>query len=342
LHIGSDPENSDSDSDNTSSDSQVSGGVEEVAITMPKRLKMWKIMERARNRANMRLFAPRATGLAPHLHAQRFSPLPFDENFDDYYNGPSLEDMRWLSRTQDGPFYTITNGIVQRTTRSPWELFKDYGFRLERSFALMFNRSMPEHTAEHMIPVSVDMMGPSTPRTPHWDTQVLSMSDMLRESYNLGCEISTKMFLKGMTAEGDYIHLDPELDSAPLLLDEVVCSIDIDSIVWVTHLIKVKTQIMVHVLPSPGKTAPISKNNHVFVELLMPQSEVDQFNDGSRTEWFTTRHSLSTIPHSHFAKVSSFHASDLPKCLFRLLLLLLFPRLGRDLEASTSMYFGLE
>lgn len=283
--------------------------MEEAAITMPKHLKVWKIMKRARNRENMRPRAPIATRTALRLSAQRFIALPFNKDFDDYNNGPSLEDMNWLSRTQDGAFYVVTSGHVQKSTRSPWELFKDYGYRLEPSFALMFNKSQPKFTAEHMIPIGD--VEPMIPSSPHWDTQVLSMSDMLQEAGGIGSETSMKMFVKGLTMDDDYICVNPQLDHTPLSSDEVIFSIDIDSIVWVTHLLKVKTQVMVHVLPYSGKAPPISRNNHVSVELLMPQSESDQFNDGSRTEWFTVRHSLSTIPHSHFAKAGSYYMSHL-------------------------------
>jgi hypothetical protein len=252
----------------------------------------------------MQLRAPIAKGPALQLSAQHFIPLPFNNNFDNYFDGPSLEDMNWLSRTQDGAFYIVAQGHAQKSTRSPWELFKDYGYRLEPSFALMFNKSQPYFAAEHMIPI-----GDVEPKNPpsHWDIQVLSMSDLLQDAGGIGSETSMKMFVKGLTEDGDYIYVDLELDHTPLSSNEVICSIDIDSIIWVTHLLKVKTQIMVHVLSYSGKAPPISRNNHVFVELLIPQSEMDQFNDGSQTEWFSTCHSLSTIPHSHFAKASLYH-----------------------------------
>jgi hypothetical protein len=104
----------------------------------------------------------------------------------------------------------------------------------------MFNKSHPEFTAEHM-PIGV--VEPKTPPKPRWDTQVLSMSDMLQEAGIIGSETSMKMFVKGLTPDDDYIHVDPQLDHTSLSSDEVIHSIDIDSIVWVTHLLKVKTQI---------------------------------------------------------------------------------------------------
>jgi hypothetical protein len=60
-------------------------------------------------------------------------------DFDDYFGGPTLEDMMDLQRP--GGLEAYPNGWdVAPTIRSPWELFKNYRFTLEPEFALMFNQ----------------------------------------------------------------------------------------------------------------------------------------------------------------------------------------------------------
>jgi hypothetical protein len=88
-------ENSD-DTSGFSSEEEESGqsfaGLVRVAHTKSKYLKTWKIMKAARNRAFMKPQAPK-TGKATPLPAQHFIPLPPNIDFDDYFNGPHLEDM---------------------------------------------------------------------------------------------------------------------------------------------------------------------------------------------------------------------------------------------------------
>jgi hypothetical protein len=69
-----------------------------------------------------------------------------------------------------------------------------------------------------------------------------------------------------------------------------------------THMLCLQSNLGVHVLPYQERFPPMSKSNHTYVELLMPQSKQDQAK-GGRTEWFSTCNSLSTIPHTHFGKL---------------------------------------
>jgi len=84
--------------------------------------------------------------------------------------------------------------------------------------------------------------------------------------------------------------------------DEYLLFLDIDSINWITYKLWVLTELSIHILPYSGARPPIWKNNHVYAEVLMPQSELDRAK-GGRTEWFSIRKSLSAIPHIHFAKI---------------------------------------
>jgi hypothetical protein len=266
--------------------------------TLSTALRKFKCMKGARNREHMRLQAPRIGSSAFMLPAQAFTPLPYYNNFDDYLTGPTLEDMRWLERS-DGRDGDSLYWNSQPNIRSPWELFKDYGYRLEPNFALMFNNDWPTWVEEHILPTG---RSPSpSPSTPTFDTCTMAMSEMLQEA-DIGTRRGLQMFVQGMTQVDDFIVLDMEMDSYALEPEDVQFSMDLDSIIWVTHRLKVKTEIAVHVLPYAARVPPISKNNHIYIELLMPPSESDR-RSGTRNEWFTTRHALSSIPHSHFAKI---------------------------------------
>jgi hypothetical protein len=258
-------------------------------------------MERARNRTDMRLQAPKHGRALVLLPAQRFIPLPPNNTFDDYFGGPSLEDMCWLQRPPGVSEFFLSGWYPQPTIRSPWELFKDYGYRLEPSFALMFNNEDPSYVIDHLLPIGHSQLDQVFPNAT--DTRIFSMADMLEEAGESGSQMSRELFVKGKTADGDFVFLDMELDEEPLEMEEIICSMDIDSIIWVTPLLQVKTELMVHILPYTGKYPPLSKHNHAYVELLMPQSEKDRCNNATRSEWYTIRSTISSIPHSHFAKI---------------------------------------
>jgi hypothetical protein len=68
----------------------------------------------------------------------------------------------------------------------------------------------------------------------------------------------------------------------------------------------VQGDVDIKVLPYYGWQPPIPKSNHIYMELLMPQSE-DDIQSGGKTEWFSTRHSVSTIPHIYFGKIGLFN-----------------------------------
>ncbi|KAG5222171.1 hypothetical protein IMY05_C3416000600 [Salix suchowensis] len=52
--------------------------------------------------------------------------------------------------------------------------------------------------------------------------------------------------------------------------------------------------------PHDSKQTPISKHNHMYVELVVPPSEEDRESGTLRHEWWIQRHRLSHIPHLNF------------------------------------------
>jgi hypothetical protein len=324
IEEGSQKEDEDEDEDewekkNKGSDSnserECMDGTRKHAVVpdyLTRNKKLMKIMKGARRRVPATIKAPTTKrGKALKLKPQRFQMLPRNklQDFDDYYGGPTLEDMRELLRPGGLEGYP-NDWDVAPTIRSPWELFKNYGYTLEPEFALMFNRQEPLMAREHLLPVGEPDPPPEDEdedEDPGWEE--LGMEEMLAFAPAEGSLGSMDMFVRGLMPDGRTpIKFDLSRDAYPLRQDEYLLSLDIDSINWITYNLRVLTEISVHVLPYTGARPPIWKNNHAYADVLMPQSETDK-DTGGRTEWFSNRKSLSVIPHIHFAKVGHGSAS---------------------------------
>ena len=242
------------------------------------------------------------------LEPRAFEILPRSRfrDFDDYINGPSLEDLKMFQQ-QAGPDSQPCDWHAQPTVCSPWEPFRDWGYRVEPEFALMFPSQKPQKVFEHFLPAP-RMEEPPIDVLTDPAVEVMGMEDMLRCAGLEGSKESMDLFIKGLAPGGKWVKFDPRRDSKELPLDDIVLSSDIDSIIVTTHKLKVLGDVDIEVLPYAGRRPPIPKSNHTYIELLMPQSEEDLASPG-RTEWFSTRHSVSTVPHTHFGKIGYFKIS---------------------------------
>ncbi|KAH7902995.1 hypothetical protein BJ138DRAFT_1120858, partial [Hygrophoropsis aurantiaca] len=279
--------------------------------TLPLRLKKLKAAQKARNRVLGASRAPRFKPEAVALPAERFHPLPVDDAFDDYLDGPTLEDLEHAIREN-----------AQEKQRSTWENFRDYGYRTLPDFAVSFNKQHPTHVSEHVLPVGAPEFLDPKP----WDEdvahhqpldrsgapldvsvedgKVLGMAEMLEEAGPVNSPKSVDLFVHGLTVEKKYVCLRPERNAELLCTGEVRVTLDIDSLIWVTHEPRVLGSLKVNVLPYFGSKPPIAKNNHCQVEILLPQSEQDATLHGSRrSEWFTKSVPISSVPHIHFAQM---------------------------------------
>jgi hypothetical protein len=140
---------------------------------------------------------------------------------------------------------------------------------------------------EHLLPIGEPNPPEKDDNEEAPECKELGMEEMLAMAPEEGSMDSMNMFIKGVMPDGQtLVKLDPTCDRFPLMSHEFFLSLDIDSIIWVTYLLRVLTEILVHVLPYSGARPPIWKNNHVYVEVLMPQSKMDK-EMGGRREWFS-------------------------------------------------------
>ena len=300
-----------SDGSDGSGGSGGSDGSDDLSLPgLPSYLRRLKIMKNARNRALGKPRAPRIKSQAISLPAQSYLPLPMDNLFDDYFGGPKLEDLQ--SAMQENK---------KSSDRSNWDYFKDYGYRLLPDFAVNFNQQDPIQVSEHLLPIGEpEFQDPSCSDTTFLhhhlptnrmgkprevlinDVDIMGMEEMLNLAGNKNSSRSIDLFVCGKNPiQGNYVCLQPEQDAVSLTTSEVQITLDIDSIIWVTHHLHVLGSLKVNVMPYFGNKPPIPKNNHCEVEILYPQSTRDQDMAG-RSEWFTKAVPISTIPHIHFAQ----------------------------------------
>ncbi|MDX6295993.1 MAG: hypothetical protein QOH50_5252, partial [Kribbellaceae bacterium] len=243
---------------------------------------------------------------APVLPARRHLRgllLPFDRTFDDYESGPVLEDISPIPVTnfQLAPsLMYICNQIL--LTPAPYSLFIDYGYRLFPCFAQSFDMGEPILVKEHMCPAGLadppdSIQGYISQDRKGRYGQEVKVNDLLVVGAEQVLEMAKEhdaILLTGQT-DDQYICVDLLRDG--IEPDELEFACDIDSLIWITRTARFKGTVSVYSAPVIRDRAPIWKNNHVEIELLYPQSEKDQKALGGRTEWFTKRHSLSTLPH---------------------------------------------
>jgi hypothetical protein len=236
----------------------------------------------------------------PPLQSLRNLWPRFSDEFDDYEDGPTLE---MLDSIPDTIIQLASQSLVylaNRIVKSPWTMYKDYGWRLLPSYSHRFFNRPPVLVKEHLMPV-----GLATPTQNDYeddmecdDSRIMGAAEMIEEAEHAG---NLDVFLTGLTSEGLHVRLDLGRDAVKP--EEIVVSWDIDSLVWVTREPEFKHAINIFTLPQIRHKAPISKHNHVYVELLLPQSEEDKESLGPRTEFETKTFRLSRLPHVAFGKL---------------------------------------
>ncbi|KAG6369921.1 hypothetical protein JVT61DRAFT_13388, partial [Boletus reticuloceps] len=260
----------------------------------------------------------------------------FDRSYDDYEGAPVLESLQ-----QDRNAYEIVEEPYYRT--GLWTSFRDYGYRLQSSFSQMFYFDPPIKLMDHILPVGVVegyepslqinnyitgwfynilirflplTVGTSGKYSLHRggptfynriqvdDVVILSASQLIKTS-NTTPDDLVNTFLCGRLDDTRHICLDLELDHVPLTFDDLDVVVDIDSVIWVTRSLRFNTPLTVYLGPVIEDKAPMHRNNHVYVDILVPQSQEDANAIGGRTEWLTISFPLSGIPNTTFGTLSN-------------------------------------
>lgn len=260
-----------------------------------------------RDRSQLKVRVPNCTNGAFHLPAQKYQFLPHDPDFDQYDGGPSLDAMFVSLDARIGAFgVSIANPIY--VAPNPSETFIDRGYRIERNFASPFNSDTPRHVLDHFLSIGPDVEEPPLPpkglgHDGAYNIFTASIEDMMSWELENGSQAHLDAFIGGRDPSDRPLCLSLEHDRCTLSDEEIIYSTDIDSVIYVTHRLKVVNHIALHVHPIVRHRPPIYKHNHVYVEVLLPQSDEDSCALGPRTEWQSKRYRLSVIPHMPFAKV---------------------------------------
>lgn len=225
----------------------------------------------------------------------------FDPDFDDYDDGPTLEDLDATAPPQ--PRLPESVGLVYMANhiiKNPWRTFKDQGYRILPSYADQFHRKKPIMVIEHLMPVGISHPSQSTSEFADIDeapdVRIMGAEEMLEVA-----DDDDLMFLTGRTFDDNYICLDLENDAVEP--EKILHSYDIDSLIWITPYPHFWHALNIFTMPQIRRKPPLWKHNHVYIELLLPQSENDRLSPGKRSEWWTRCLKLSSIPHVSFGRL---------------------------------------
>jgi hypothetical protein len=247
------------------------------------------------------------------LHHQPF--------FDQYDDGPTREDLHLYEEPiHDFPF---RDPSIEQIKKSFWWLFRDYGYRLLVRFHQMHYLGPPTQIEDHFLPNGLPetydprqhfptiveknsslsrSAYPNIRQAAVKDFVLMGAQEMLHEASNGSSQTAHDLFIRGRMTDGAYICLDLERDSVDPSQISLEPSIDIDSLIWVTRRIQTKLNIQLMLTPTIRRTAPIRKDNHVYFEVLMPPT--DEERASRDREWLEISTSLSSCPHTLFAKVA--------------------------------------
>ena len=146
--------------------------------------------------------------------------------------------------------------------------------------------------------------GSSASQTLVEDVIVMSASQMVQMSEN-GSEDMVNTFVRGQSPQGHHICLDMELDHVSLAPDDLKVRVDIDSLIWVTCSLRFKPPLAVYLGPVIKEKALMHKSNHGYIDILIPQSELDSNVIRSHTEWLTMSFPLCGVSDITFGTLNN-------------------------------------
>ncbi|KAG2740171.1 hypothetical protein P692DRAFT_20822765 [Suillus brevipes Sb2] len=273
-----------------------------------------------------------------------------ETSFDEYEGGPTIEMLRPPSNVDPTMIYHSSGMELS----AAWATWVDHGYRIRPSTFQMFYQCQPIATMEHIMPIgtldsydasaqipdrvtgnyTLDRQGPSQEREDVVvnDVVILSASDMidlaaqydppLQEECRYGHDLSICGCTNGPDGDEKMIYVDLEQDAIKFDAGDISISVDIDSIIWTTKTFRLHGTIGIYMTPPLHLKPGISRHNHTYLDLLIPQSQEDAHEPGGRTEWLSMRVKMDSIPHLCIGCISS-AASTLNVYIF-------FPRLKYD------------
>ncbi|KDQ05780.1 hypothetical protein BOTBODRAFT_182229, partial [Botryobasidium botryosum FD-172 SS1] len=267
-----------------------------------------RILAQIRHNPTVHRF-PRPT-LPPDVPAPPAGPglwLHHPPPFDDCLRGTEREDNN-VGRPMEGQCPASRR-------------FADYGYRCPPNFLYAFYNQPPSMVSDHVLALGLpkdwdpsegswlrNLTGwsldrdtvPASKAAEVDDIRIVSLSEMIDLAGEVKSEENYRLFLRGRDEDERLVALDLEPDAVKLRTDQVVVSLDIDSLIFVTTHVKAKDKNPgIFLSPTADHAAPISKNNHVYVNLLLPPSPLDP--DGPTRE---LRFPLSAVPQVRLAQLS--------------------------------------
>jgi hypothetical protein len=246
----------------------------------------------------------------------------FDPNFDSYKTGPTAEDLLQMYSQVYASFEATPDAARWTTINSR---FTDHGYRRTAGGFHLFYLNQPseEDQLEHFfslppkkvldewrqkkVATEVELKDLATwkekDRLPQSlirgkDLEVWTLDRMVgTEAGEEDTDKARNTYITGKTDSGSFIRLD--LHQSREKVKSVECSVDIDSVHWVTDKLKVSGSVDLHLFPYKGAKAPISTHNHAYVELLWPRTEEDR-RKGKRSS-ASSAVQISSLPNTHFA-----------------------------------------
>lgn len=248
-------------------------------------------------------------------------------DFDEYDTGPTWEEIEkyHASLTDDVeldhdqqlllPTENVWRKIVDSGIRRvPFSLHLFYMINLDPKLLLDHTLSIgptrdPLWRQKTLQPITGDYSlnrkarndGDNKSRISVEDVITLGLQEMLDLAGPLGSQKSMSIFVNGKLGK-KFIKIDPQKGTE--LGHDVYHEHDLDSFIYLSDKLKCfKTSLWIHEMPYLRHKAPISRNNHLYVELLPPRSDSDKRHNVGRQEWHTCRIPLSAIPHLPFGSI---------------------------------------
>jgi hypothetical protein len=246
----------------------------------------------------------------------------YDETFDEYKTGPTVEDeletykelCGWFQRNPSTASWTTVTGR-----------FMDHGYRNAAGGFHQFylNDPLVEDQLQHFFPLPPtevlakwkDTMGmtnvePDQVYLGGWlgslpggevkgkDLADWTLEQMVgREGGREDTWKGMKSYIAGKTDSGHFIRLN--LHRSRKVVEKMDFAADVDSILWVTDRLRSKSMINLQLMPYRGPKAPIRTHNHAYVELYWPRTELDKGQ--GRPSTASQEVPISNLPNTHFA-----------------------------------------